>query len=174
MDSLVECFLAETREEDNALSKQLESLDGHGQSQLAGILGRFDFRKKGELDARQRLLARRVLVSLRRHNDDCLTLTNKILDYMDLNQNGIIEEDELDISVEIIELFAHADSDNDTLSHIELNMLYAVLRYIDNNDNGKLDPHEKEQLQTGLKDPKDFLADQKVNNPLLREVLTKR
>ncbi|MCP4606007.1 MAG: hypothetical protein GY847_36755 [Proteobacteria bacterium] len=174
VDSLVESFLAETREEDSALFKQLESLDGHGQTELAGILGRFDLRKKGELDAGQRLLARRVLVRLRRHSDECLILTNKILDYLDLNNNAIIEEGELDLGVDLIELFAHADSDNDTLSHIELKMLYAVLRHIDRNDNGKLDPHEKEQLQKALKEPKNFLADQKVNNPLLKELLANR
>ncbi|MCP4678809.1 MAG: hypothetical protein GY854_25645 [Deltaproteobacteria bacterium] len=174
LQNLTENFLAETGEEDPVLTRRLEPLDVQGRNELGGILGRFDLRNKGVLDARQRLLARRVLTRLHRHNNESLALTNKILDYLDLNHNALLEEDELELCVEIMEFFGRADSDNHTMSQIELEMLYAVLRHIDSNSNGKLDPHERDQLHRGLQDPEAFLADQKVRNPLLSDVLANR
>ena len=102
------------------------------------------------------------------HSADGLTLANKVLDYLDLNVNAVLEEAELLLCIEIMELFARADSDNDTLSAVELEMLYATLRYLDTNNNGRLDHHERERLHQGLQNPKAFLAEQRAKNPLFR------
>jgi hypothetical protein len=94
-----------------------------------------------------------------------------VLDYLDLNNNALLEPSEVAFTVEILEMFAKADSVNDTLSERELRMLYAVLRHIDSNDNRVLDKHEIKQLHDALEAPDAFLARQKRTNPLLAEVL---
>jgi hypothetical protein len=174
IEGLVESFLAATREEEPQLASYLDDLNEEGRRLLAGVLGRFDQKGRGELDARQRLLARRVLNRLHRPTREILALTNRALDYLDLNRNALLEDDELELCVEIMELFARADSANDTLSEHELEMCYAVLRYIDSNDNGVLDPNERDRLRKGLVDPQAFLAEQKARNPRLRKLLASR
>ncbi len=171
LDNLVKDFIEETTIEEPSLAKQFKGLNNGGRNELGGILGRFDLKNSGRIEAGQRLLARRVLMRLNRVNPDTLALTNKVLDYLDINQNAILEESEIELGVKIMETFARADSDKETLSPLELEMLYAVLRHIDSNDNGKLDGHEREQLLEGLTDPKAFLARQKIQNPFLQEVL---
>jgi hypothetical protein len=163
IERLVEDFCEFTEEEDPQLVKKLRRLKTSGRTELAGILGRFDFKGQGALDTTQRLLARRVLLRLHRFTDESLVLTNKILDYLDLNQDAVLDEDELNLCVEILELFAHADSDNETLSEIELKMLYGMLRHLDSNNNKRIDPNEKARLRAGLEDPKRFLAEQRAN-----------
>ena len=173
LEALVEDYMVYMEEEDPHLFKALGRLDKIGQRELAGILGRFDRKNKGKLDAHQRLLTGRVLSRLRKPTTETLSLTNKILDYLDLNTDSLIDEQELDLCIEIFELFAHADSDNDTLSEIELEMLYAVLRHIDTNDNRLLDPIERKILRKELNNPQAFLSNQRSSNPLLRDVLSK-
>lgn len=172
--SLVDTFLAKTAEEEPALHGYLEQLDDEGRRLLAGVLGRFDRKGRGELDPSQRLLARRILNRLRRPTREVLALTNRVLDYLDLNRNALLEDSELELVVEIMELFAGADTSNDTLSELELEMLYAVLRYIDTNDNGVIDANEKARLRQGLGDPVAFLGEQRARNPLLRKLLAGR
>ena len=174
IDSLVNDFLAQTREESPALAKYLDDLDLVGKNELGGVLGRFDFHKRGSLDPHERLMARRILGRLHRPSKDSLTLTNQILDYLDLNHNAVLEEDEVSFTIEILEMFATADSDNDTLSEIELGMLYAVLRHLDKTDNHVLDAAERQQLHDALKAPRAFLERQKVVNPLLVKLLENR
>lgn len=168
---LAESFLTVSAEEDPGLAKSLGALDDEGKSLLGGVLGRFDLRGKGELDAQQRLLARRVLSRLHKPCTDGLVLTNRILDYLDLNSSAVLEPDELELCVEILELFAHADSDNETLSLRELEMLYAVLRHLDRSENGQLDPAERDALRRGLNEPAVFMTEQRASNPLLISVL---
>jgi hypothetical protein len=171
LEQLSARFLEASAEEDPSLVKTLGALKADGLRELGGILGRLDARGKGELDAEERLLARRVLSRLHKPTADTLVLTNKVLDYLDFNMSALIEEDELELCVKIIEAFSRADSDNDTLSHRELEMLYAVLRHLDTNENGQLDPHERHALYDGLSSPKAFLEAQKFANPHLRALL---
>ena len=170
LDSLVREFITASTEEAPSLAKGLDKLDEDGKRELAGILGRFDFRGQGKLDAQQRLFARRVLGRLHRLTTTSLTLTNQILDYLDLNSNALLEPNEVEFAVEILEMFAKADSINDTLSERELRMLYAVLRHLDSNDNRVLDKHEVKQLHDALEAPSAFLARQKRTNPLFAEI----
>jgi hypothetical protein len=170
LEQLVAGFLEATGEEDPALHKVLSELETGGRTELAGVLGRFDTKGQVGLSAPDRLLARRLVGRLQRPNDESLTLVNQILDYLDLNQDALIDERELDLAVEIFELFARAHSDNDTLSLIELEMLYAVLRHLDMNDNGKLDSNERARLREGLDDPAVFLEAQKATNPRLQAI----
>lgn len=168
---LVPAFLAETDEEHGKLARELRALDHEGQRNLAGVLGRFDHRGRGALDARERLLARRVLGRLRRPSTPTLALLNRVLDYLDLNANAVLDEAELELCVEVLEVFSQADSKDDRLSDRELKMLYAVLRHLDANDNGRLDADERRRLSEALRHPLDFLDEEKRTNPRLREVL---
>jgi hypothetical protein len=171
LNDLAQSFLSASFEEDPPLAKALSGLDNDGRNQLGGVLGRFDLRGKGELTPEQRLLARRVLTRLHKPSADGLVLTNKILDYLDFNVSAVLEDEEIETCVEILELFARVDSDNDTLSMRELEMLYAVLRYLDQNDNGQLDAVERDQLRRGLGNPAGFMDEQRHSNPLLIQVI---
>jgi hypothetical protein len=168
---IVTAFLEHAREEEPTSASYLDDLDDDGQRELAGVIGRFDTRHKGRLDVHQRMFTYRILSRLHRPSAISLTWTNKILDYLDLNANALIEESELDLALEIFSLFASAESDNDTLSERELEMLYAVLRFIDDNDTRFLEPHEIITLRRGLDDPKGFMAYHRSHNPLLKAIL---
>lgn len=174
LDSLVDEFLTETRQESPTLAKYLDQLDGHGRVELGGVLGRFDLHRRGKLDAQERLMARRVLGRLHRPASSGLALTNRVLDYLDLNHNALLEPDEVSFCVEIFEMFAHADSDNDTLSEFELELLYAVLRHVDRSDNHVLDPNEKMELHEALSNPRAFLQRQRSQNPRFRALIDAR
>jgi len=174
LDSLVENFLAETKEESPSLAKYLDALDAQGRVELGGVLGRFDFHRRGKLDPQERLMARRILGRLHRPSNDGLVLTNRVLDYLDLNHNALLEADEVSFCIEIFEMFARADSDNDTVSEFELELLYAVLRHIDQNDNHVLDTHERQQLHDALENPRAFLQRQRANNPRFAELIKQR
>ena len=174
LDSLVDAFLADTKEEVPSLEKYLRQMDQRGRVELGGVLGRFDFHRRGQLDAGQRLMARRVLGLLQRPNADMLVVLNRVLDYLDLNNNALIEEDEANLCVEILEAFAHADSDNDTVSEYELELLYAAIRHIDRDDNHALDPYERHQLHEAMKDPKGYLEQQRARFPRVAELLRDR
>ena len=168
---LVEDFLAATEEEDPRLFKNLAKLDEKGRVSLLGILGRFDRGKQRKMGARERLLSRRVLGRLRKPNREALALTNKILDYLDLNANASLEDNEMELCIEVLDVFARADSENETLSELELKMLYAVLRNLDENNNFVLDFNEVRKLRQALKEPRLFLEREKRENPLIKELL---
>ena len=170
--ALADHFLAKAEEEAPALAKRLRGLDDEGRMNLAGVLGRFQRgSRQPELTAEERLLARRVLNLLRKPDTEVLALTNRVLDYLDLNANAILEENEQEHALGILAFFARADSVNDTLSERELRMLYAVLRHYDRNDNMKLDANERDQLHSALQDPTSFIDRQKHENPRLLKVL---
>jgi hypothetical protein len=174
LEQLVTSFMEHAHEEEPHAAAYLADLDADGQRELAGVLGRFDTKRRGKLDAPQRIFAYRILARLHRPSTASLTWTNKILDYLDLNANALIEENELDLISEIFSLFATAESDNDTLSERELEMLYAVLRFIDDNDTRFLEAHERVILRQGLDDPKGFMAYHRANNPLLQAIIDRR
>jgi len=169
IDDLVDNFLAHTAEEDPSLYEALAELDDDGRRSLAGVLGRFDRSSNAELDPKGRLLAARILTRLKAPTADALVTTNKILDYVDLDANAQLDESEMELCVEILELFSKAESDNNTLSERELGMLYAVLRHLDSNDNRKLDAGERHELRQLLNDPDHFMATQRQENPLLEK-----
>lgn len=171
LQDLVNHFLAATAEENAKLAHALENLDDEGRTNLGGILGRFDQKSRGELNPTERLLVCRILVRLRKPNTSSLVTLNKILDYLDLNANAKMDQNELELSIEILEIFSRAESDNDTLSERELEMLYAMLRHLDADDSHFLESHERAQLRDALRDPEVFLAEQKRSNPLLQEIL---
>lgn len=171
LDTLVEAFLRHTDEEDPRLARELRKLDAEGRHNLGGVLGRFDERRTAELDATERLLARRVLLRLRRRTTGSLVLANKILDYLDLNADSLLSAKEVALCVDIFERFSGMESTNDTLSERELGMIYAILRDLDRDHDHALNPSERAALRRALDDPAKFLARQREENAALREIL---
>lgn len=170
VDALVDHFMEATESEDVDLFNALAELDLEtGKQELAGVLGRFDPNGDRKLGPQERLLATRVLKRLHRPQAETLVLLNKVLDYLDLDGNANLDAKEMELIVEILELFGGAESDNGLLSQRELGMLYAVLRHMDANDNHALDAGERTELRRMLDDPKGFLAEQFQTNPLLAE-----
>lgn len=172
--ALVNSFLAETVEEEPKLHRALSGLDDEGRRNLAGVLGRLDEHNVGHLDAEKRLLARRILGRLRRPSTASLALLNRVLDYLDLNDNAILEPKEVQLCVEIFEIFGSAESVNASLSDRELEMLYAVLRDLDRDDDGRLSHDERRKLREALERPGEFLAVQRATNARLRAVVERR
>jgi hypothetical protein len=168
---MVDRFMDHTREEDPTLARSLASLDTEGRRNLGGILGRFNHSRTGSLDSRERLLARRVLGRLRKPTTGQLTTVNKILDYLDLNSSALLEPDEIELCIKILEKFSKVESQNDSLSDSELKMLYAVLRYLDKNNNHVLDADERLRLNKALDNLSAFMKMQRIENPYLQEVL---
>ena len=168
---LVDDFFNHSREEDPKLVKSFNHLDIEGKKNLGGILGRFDRNGSGSLDSRERLMARRILGRLHKPTNSSLAIVNKILDYLDLNSNSLLEPEEIELGIEIMEKFSKVDSHNETLSELELSMLYAVLRHLDQNNNHVLDPEERERLHKALDNLGSFMKTQKIENPFLKEVL---
>jgi hypothetical protein len=169
--ALIGDFLTHTEEEDPKLHKHLVALSEEAQVSLAGVIGRFDYSGNNKLTATQRLFAGRVLGRLRKPDAEQLAVLNRVLDYLDFDQSSFLSEAEMETCVEILELFAHVESDNQTLSERELKMLYAVLRHLDHDDTGRLEERERHELRRGLKEPRIFWAKQKEENPLLEELL---
>lgn len=158
-------FLAATAEEDAALASSLTGLDEPGGRELSGVLGRLTGPNAHELDARARLAARRLLGPLRRHDTETLTLLNKVLDYLDLDTNGRLDEDEIDLATRCIEAFSALTPPALVLSVPELRTLAALLRAIDANDDFRLDHQERALLTEGLADLPSFLLRTREANP---------
>jgi len=167
-------FLRESVEEAPDLVRQLGTLNELGMRELGGVLGRFDSRGRGELDARERLLARRVLGRLHKPGVDSLVLTNKVLDYLDLDMSALIEEDELELCVEIIERFCCAGGTGNRLTSREIEILYAVLRHLDKDGNGQLDAMERQALRKGLGSPQSFMEEHRKSNPHIQRLLAQQ
>jgi hypothetical protein len=144
---LVASFLEETRVEDPRLFKELSALDEEGRRNLAGVLGRFDTQGNGVLEAEERLKARRVVGRLRRPSTAALALLNRVLDYLDLNGDGLLDRQEERLATQVIETFQTAESKNDSLSGRELELLYAVVRGLDGDHDGRLSRSERLRLQ---------------------------
>lgn len=147
LEPLVDRFLESTREEDPRLFKLLSALDREGIHNLAGVLGRFDREDAGELDAERRLLARRVLLRIKRPTTAVLARLNRVLDYVDLNGNALIEHRELQLFLDLCRMFERAESANDTLTAHELALMYAFLRATDRDHDGHLSPEERRNVR---------------------------
>ncbi len=169
---IVTRFMDETRAEDPALRRELDQLDGKGLHELSGVLGRFDGRGRGELDVEQRLLASRILKRLRTIDTETLAVANKVLDYLDLNTDGRLSAHEMELCLEVLEVFAHAESQDGLLSRRELQMLYAVLRHFDGDDSARLEAPEIRWLRHSLGDPPKFMDRMRAENPHLRRLVS--
>ncbi len=169
---IVTRFLEETRAEDPLLHGELEGLGGKGLHELSGILGRFDGRGRGELDVEQRLVASRILRRLRTIDTETLAVANKVLDYLDLNTDGRLSPHEMELCLQVLEVFAHAESQDGLLSRRELQMLYAVLRHFDSDDSARLEAPEIRWLRHSLGDLPRFMARMRAENPHLHRLAT--
>ena len=147
IDSLVTSFLEGTRVEDPRLFKALSALDDEGRRNLAGVLGRFDEKGLGDLEAEERLKARRIVGRLHRPSTSSLALLNRVLDYLDLNGNGLLDGQEVRLASQVIETFQSAESRSDSLSHKDLELLYAVVRGLDGDHDGRLSRPERLRLE---------------------------
>jgi hypothetical protein len=164
-------FIERTRDEDPALARELETLDATGRHELSGILGRFLVAGHDGLDGAQRLAACRILKRLRTLDADTLTVANKVLDYLDLNVDGRLSSDEMELCLQVLEVFAHAESKDGLLSLRELKTLYAVLRHLDGDDSARLEGAEIRWLRHSLADPAHFMERMRTENPHLRRIL---
>jgi hypothetical protein len=151
-------FVAATTEEDPALGAALAGLDERGSRELSGVLERLVGPHAHELDARARLFARRLLGPLRHRDAESLGLLNKALDYLDLDTNGRLDEEEIELAARCLEAFAALTPPELELSKPELRTLSSLLRALDANDDHRLDAGERQQLLEGIGDLRAFLA----------------
>lgn len=171
MAALLDAFLNDIESDDSKLAKQLGKIRDEAEDNLVEVLGRFKHNDGEALDEQERKLACRVLTLLHRPSPKGLELLSTILGYLDVNANDVLEYQEAILAAEVLELFCKADSENDTLSNKELEVLQAVLMHLDTDGNGVIDPGERTALRDELWEPEKFLAKQKRDNPLVREVL---
>jgi hypothetical protein len=155
---LVDPFIVATREEEPTLGEALDALEERGRRQLAGVLGRFGAASRHELHATDRLLARRLLKPLRHRDADSLETLNKVLDYLDLDANGRLDEEELERCAEAIEHFARLSPPDHQMSRAELETLRRVLRALDANDDHRLDARERAVFFEGVREPEGLVA----------------
>lgn len=158
-------FLSATAEEDPSLAASLRSLDDAGNRALAGVLGRLVGPHARELDARARLAARRLLGPLRRHDAETLGLLNKALDYLDLDANGHLDGEEVELAAQTIEAFAALTPPERQLSLPELRTLVGMLRALDDNDDYRLDLGERQRLKEGVTDLRRLIVELSMSNP---------
>jgi len=125
---------------------------------LGELLGRFDVAKERTLSSRQLQLARRVLEKVHTPSAKGLKLLSEALTYLGLGMLKVGDAD-VELAVEILELFCKADSVNDTLSSKEIQMLLKALAKLDANGDGVLDEGERTALRDGLWTPDEFLAE---------------
>lgn len=149
-EAQVKAFLAATYEEDPGLARSLAALDEQGKLELAGVLGRFE--NRGLAPAQQRLMARRFLGRLRKPTAQGLALTNRVLDFLDRQGNSRLDDRGIAVGLELLDAFSRAESDNDTVSERELELLGKAVRLHDRDDNRVLDERELERLRAALKD----------------------
>ena len=171
LEEVLQAYLTHAKEEMPKVASAAEQLDDEGRRLLAGVVGRFDLRNNRSLNEKERLMVARVLGRIRKIDGETLLALNKVLDYVDLNANANIEPAELELGVELMEAFSSIESDDDTMSGRELEMLYAVLRNLDANDSRKLESDQRMKLRNRLREPEKFWAEEKQNNPLLKPLL---
>lgn len=157
MNELAEAFLHAIESEDAALAKRLAKVADD--DNFHAVLACFDWDGSGTLDAEQRATARRVLDKVHTPSAKGLERLRRALAFLDVDSSTKLEHAEVNLAVEILELFCKADSVNDTLSAKELDLLLSALTKLDRDGNGKLDRDERMALRDGLWTPDEFLAD---------------
>ena len=70
-----------------------------------------------------------------------------MLDYLDLNGNGLLDGQEARLASQVVGTFRTAESLGDSLSDREVELLYAVLRGLDRDHDGRLSRDERLRLQ---------------------------
>lgn len=168
---LVADFLKCSAEEDQKLARSLEKLGAGPRQSLGEVLSRFDRKRQGALDENERVLARRVLTLIHRPSGKILKMLCEVLDFLDVNENKILEAGELALAVDILEAFCKAGSINSTLSTKEMEVLLVVLKQLDLSKKGVLDQNARRTLRDSLWDPDAFLAEQAEKNPDLKKLL---
>ncbi|MDY0296824.1 MAG: hypothetical protein RB296_05850 [Acidobacteriota bacterium] len=163
-------FIQWTLKDDPALAKSLEMISVDGRRELGGVIGRFISGPGGVSDPAVRLRVRRLVGRLHKPEIDMLVTLNRTLDYMDLNADGKLDENEMELCLQLFERFSGIISANHTLSAIELELLYAVLRFADRNQNGRLEETERKQLMSEIQGGRSFLRRQFSDNPEFRSV----
>jgi Ca2+-binding EF-hand superfamily protein len=126
---------------------------------LEALLRRFDYGQSGTLDADQSALAAKVLGKMHTPSTKGFGLLLQVFDFLDVKDTQTLEHEELNLAVEILDLFCKADSVNDTLSAKELGLLLTALKKLDTDNNGVLDTHERDAVRDGLWSPDEFLAE---------------
>lgn len=169
--ALIDDFLSRVEAEDAKIARAFAKLSGGARADFGALLSRFDYTHTGVLDDDERGLARRVLGLMHTPSAKGVTLLVSILDYLDVNDNQKLEHEELNLAVEILEMFCKADSVNSTLSARELEMLSAVLKSRDEAGSGSLGEAARVELRDALWDPDEFLAAEKARNPALAALM---
>ncbi|MCX7807218.1 MAG: hypothetical protein N2515_01295 [Deltaproteobacteria bacterium] len=164
-DSSVDRLAQACEEEAPRLAEAIRALDESGRRELEGVLGRLASAKSSVLSGSARLSARRLLVPIRNLHSESLALLNKCLDYLDINADGRLDQQEVELASACIEAFASLSPPGHTLSVPELQLLYSVLRALDRDDDHRLDSDEQARLRQGIADIRWFLEDLRVNNP---------
>ncbi len=126
---------------------------------LEALLRRFDSSAKGSLDAEQATVAAKVLGKMHTPSAKGFGLMLQVFDFLDVNESQNLEHEELNLAIEILDLFCKSDSVNDTLSAKELGLLLTALKKLDKDNSGVLDAGEREAVRDGLWNPDEFLAE---------------
>jgi hypothetical protein len=173
--SLLDTFLDRLEDQAPALARDLAPLSDEARRALGGVVGRFDRQRSGHLGENERRDAIRLLSLLRRPAEaESLEWLNKVLDYLDFNANAVLEKSEFDETMGIFEDFRRVDDNNATLSQIELELLYAVLRHRDQDDSHRLERDERRSLRADLERFESFWPEEVQNNPRVKEILSRR
>ncbi|MBN1196033.1 MAG: hypothetical protein JXA62_01350 [Candidatus Aminicenantes bacterium] len=166
-------FVEWTRKDDPGLAKSLDGVAMDGRRELGGVIGRFINGPAGVSDPAVRLRIRRLIGRLHKPDLNMLITLNRVLDYIDINADGRLDEAEMDLGLQLFERFSGIVSSNHTLSAVELDLLYAVVRFADSNGNGRLEESERKQLLTEIQGNRSFLRRQLSDNPDFRAVAEK-
>lgn len=170
-EDLLESFLDALRADDAALGASVARLDPRAGRELTGLLRRFDAAGKGALRRAEARRAARVLRRLHDLDADSLALANQILDYLDVTGDGRLAPRDLELCIEVLEVFAAAESPDGRLTARQLHVLHAVLRHFDHDDNARLENAELRWLRHELANPPAFMARLRSESPQVRRVL---
>jgi hypothetical protein len=88
---------------------------------------------------------------MRRPPTATLALLNRVLDYLDVNGNTLLEPAEVQLFLDLSRAFEETQSRNDTLSAQELALLHAFLRAADGDHDGRLSQDERRRLREKLR-----------------------
>jgi hypothetical protein len=148
-EDLVNSFMTATAEEDPSLADSLSALDDSGRLELAGVLGRFE--RSNLSPAQRRLMSRRILGRLSKPTAEGLRLVNQALDYLDLNGDALLDDQEMKLVLELIDWYGRAGRNNGSLSAKTLEQLIDMVKAHDRNHDRVLDRDERRRLHDLLR-----------------------